>query len=163
MLDNLFSSKSRGGDKNVPSNYALHWRKIVIPALGAPYSLRAVHSAAHIASACCNVDVRLIYIMEVPRAYSLRSPMPAEEAQAQTVLADALEEARRGLMVPTCDVLRVRDPIEGLIKYVEQLDDCLLVLGGRPDQLRGLPHEFCHKVVERAQCEVMYNYIASEQ
>lgn len=139
------------------------WRRIVLPAFGAPFSLRSIQNAAMMAAHSPDCDVRLIYILEIPRSFALHSTMPDEEGHAQTVLADGVEEARRWRLDATTEVLRVRHPVEGLAAYVDQNDIDLIILGARPDEVRGLPRELMEELFERAPCEIILDYIANEQ
>jgi len=139
------------------------WRRIVLPASEAPFSMRSIHTATRIASSSPGCEVTLVYILEIPRSYSLYANMPDEEAHAQIVLANGVEEARRLGLDPATEVLRVRESIEGLTKYVEQQSVDLLILGSRPDEVRGLSHEFAAEIFRRSTCEVILDYIANEQ
>ncbi|HEY3328986.1 MAG TPA: universal stress protein [Capsulimonadaceae bacterium] len=165
MLSRLFGSKSTPApeDDTPVQELVAPWRRIVIPASSAPFSLRSIDSAAKLAAKSPGCDVRLLYVLEVPRAYALHAPMPGEDSQAQTVLADGLEEARRWGLDAVTDVLRVRDAIEGLLKYIEQQNVDLLVLGARPDEVRGISKEMVGELFRRASCEVVVDYIAEEQ
>jgi hypothetical protein len=89
--------------------------------------------------------------------------MPTEESQAQTVLGDGIEAARRWELSATTETLKVREPIEGLIKFVKQQDIDLLILGIRPDEMRGLSKALTHELCLKSPCQVIVDYIADEQ
>jgi nucleotide-binding universal stress UspA family protein len=164
VLSKLFNNNTSSTSKshaNV-SEYASGWRHIVVPAFGAPFSLRSIRVTAKIAAHCPDCEVHLLYLVEVPRSFALNAPMPEEEALAQTVLADGLKEARRWMLQASTETLHVREPIEGLAKYVERAQVDLLVLGVRPDETRGLNRRLARKINERRPCQVIIDYIAGE-
>jgi nucleotide-binding universal stress UspA family protein len=78
------------------------------------------------------------------------------------VLASGVEEARRWRLDVTTEVLRVREPVEGLAKYVEQQGVDLLILGARPDEARGLSHDLAAEIFRRSACETVLDYIAAD-
>ena len=165
MFSHLFVSRkqSKATNLGVAAEIKLGWKKIVIPACGAPFSLRSIRNAAKLAAKSPDCDVRLLYIMEVPRAFALQAPMPGEDSQAQTVLADGLEEARRWGLDAITEVLRSREAVDGLLKYIEQQEVDLIVIGARPDEVRGISEEMTKELFRRATCEVIIDYIAEEQ
>ena len=166
MLSKLFGSR-RETNAPVPerksSGLVPNWRKIAIPATGAPFSARAIENTARLAAHCPGCIVELIYVIEVPRAFALQSPLPDEDVQAQTVLENGLQEARHWNLDVTTEVLRVREITEGLAKHVEQQGIDLLMLGARPDEVRGLPRELIRDIVDKMTCEVIVDFISDEQ
>ncbi len=165
MLSRLFGSWKERNPAYTTATEGLipSWHKIIIPASGAPFSLRSVQNAARFAAKCPGCEVRLLYVIEVPRAFALQAPMPGEDSQAQTVLADGLEEARRCNLDATTEVLRVREVVDGLLKYIDQQEGDLVILGVRPDEVRGLPSDIATQIFRRSPCEVIVDYIADEQ
>jgi nucleotide-binding universal stress UspA family protein len=166
MLSKLFGSRrdtaapiaERKADGLVPN-----WRRIALPATGAPFSIRAIENTARLAAHCPGCIVELIYVIEVPRAYALQSPLPDEDVQAQTVLENGLQEARRFNLDVSTEVLRVRDITDGLAKHVVQQGIDLMMLGCRPDEVRGLPRELIRDIVDKMPCEVIVDFISLER
>jgi nucleotide-binding universal stress UspA family protein len=138
------------------------WRKIVVPAIGAPYSERAIQAACRLAEGVAGADVRLIYVMEVPRALAMATPLPGEEALAEQFLAQGREQAQSFDVPIVVDVIRGRIAIDTLIRYLTQHEIDLLVLGSRADEVRGLPVSITQEIFSRAPCPVILDHIGAE-
>ena len=78
------------------------------------------------------------------------------------MLAAGLEAARSWGVPATTEVLRGREAIETLLKFTVEKAADLLVLGARPDELRGLTRATTREIVVRAECPVIVDYIAAE-
>ena len=163
MYSKKFIQTSLMRKANVPGGCLLpQWRKIVVPAIGAPYSLRSIELASRILSDSPESELHLVYVIDVPRALALHAALPTEESLAQNVLANGLEAARSWGAPATTEVLRGREATETLLKYTLQSEADMIVLGARPDELRGLPSDVARDRVERAECPVIVDYIAAE-
>jgi len=138
------------------------WRKVVVPAIGQPYSMRSIEVACRLAADSPDSEVNLVYVIDVPRALALHASLPADESHAQNVLAAGLEATRSWGVHATTEVLRGREAIETLLKFAVEKEIDLLVLGGRPDELRGLTRATTREIVQRAECPVIVDYIAAE-
>ena len=137
------------------------WRKVAVPAIGAPYSERAIRTACRLAGAHGEVDIRLIYVMEVPRALAMATPLPGEEALAEQFLSQGREQAmQRGVPVGT-DVIRGRESVETLLKYLKQNEYDLVILGSRADEVRGLPLSITREIFRRAPCAVLLDHMGA--
>ncbi len=138
------------------------FRKIVVPATGAPFSQRALRTACRMAYGHSDVQIMLVYVMEVPRAFSLAASMPGEEALADNVLDSGAHLVREYGCTASTDVQRGREIADTLLKFVAQNDANLLVLGARPDTVRGVPINLARELYDRAPCPVILDYIAGE-
>lgn len=137
------------------------WRKVAVPAIGAPYSERGIRAACRLAKGDDEVDIRLIYVMEVPRALAMATPLPGEEALAEQFLSEGREQAmQRGVAVGT-DVIRGREAVETLLRYLKQNEYDLVVLGSRADEVRGLPLSITREIFRRAPCPVLIDHIGA--
>lgn len=133
-----------------------------MPAVGAPYSIRSIEVACRILDQAADSELRLVYMVDVPRALGLQAALPAEESMAQDILAAGQEAARAWGVSATSEVLRGRESIDTLLKYVAKEDVQVIVLGARPDELRGLPRDMTREIVQRAECPVILDYISAE-
>jgi nucleotide-binding universal stress UspA family protein len=138
-----------------------HFRRIVIPSFGAPYSQRSLLTACRMVGEE-DAEIKLVYFIEVPRAYSLAASMPGEEAMANSVLDDGLRSINLLGCSATSEVQRGRDLTETLLRYVVQHDADLVVLGARSDSLRGIPLPLTRELYDRCPCPVILDYIAGE-
>ena len=139
------------------------WKRLLVPALDMPYSMRSLEVAFKLAQGA-DASIKLAYVVEVPRALPINAAMPDSEAAAAQALADAQEAARayRGVTVEPF-VHRTRNAREGILKLIAQENVDLMVLGARPDGLRGLPKDLTRELFARAPCEVVLDYIADEK
>jgi nucleotide-binding universal stress UspA family protein len=153
--------KTRPGLTNKSEPLLTDWKRIMLPAISAPYSLRSVHAACRLAQECTSAEVRLVYVIEVPRSVALQAAMPVEDGMAEDALGAAVEVAALFGIHAHTEVIRVRDATEGIVKYVTQQSVDLLVLGARADNLRGLPLDQCRGLYQRVTCEVILNYIGT--
>lgn len=139
-----------------------HWEKVLVPAVGRPYSMRGLEVACRLARTS-NATVNLVYIIEVPRSLVINASLPDAESLAAIALRDAEEAARQYKVRVLGSVHRTRNAKEGLLKMIYDEGYDLLVLGARPDEIRGLPKELTSALYEAAPCEVVLDYIAGEQ
>ena len=98
---NNFLSKLFGGGKNAdgasepPGGSLLtKWRHIFVPAIGAPFSMRAIQAACRLALNAPGAEMRLVYVIEVPRSFALEAALPGDEAMAEDALGYGVEAAR---------------------------------------------------------------------
>lgn len=139
------------------------WRKVAVPAFGAPYSERAVQAACRMVDGIETAEVRLVYILEVPRALAIATALPGEEAFAEQFLSQGREHAAGFDAFVTTDVIRGREAVDTFIRYVKQNEIDLVVLGSRVDEVRGLPLAITREIFNRAPCAVLLDHIAAEQ
>jgi len=134
------------------------WKRVLVPALDCPFSLRSVEVATRLAGATKG-SVNLAYFVEVPRAFALDAAIPESEIAA----SEALEQARNSaaaLQVPTdISVHRTRSARDAILKLIVDENIDILILGGRADSARGLPVELIRELFDRAPCEVALDYI----
>jgi len=142
------------------------WHRIAVPAFGAPFSGRSVRAACRLAQMSDGktdgCDVRLVYVIEVPRALSIATELPGEEALAEQFLEQARQRAYLSGSTAMTDVLRGREAVETLIRHVRQSEIDLLVLGSRTDEVRGLPISLTRQLLARAPCAVLLDHIGGE-
>ena len=138
------------------------WACMLIPAVDQPYSNRALEVAYRLAEGT-QTRIQLAYIIEVPRILPLDASMP----DAESVAANALNIAERAAMpykVRVESVIhRTRKAHERILSLIAEEHVDLLVLGGRPDRLRGLPGDMARELFLAAPCEVIFDYIAKEK
>jgi nucleotide-binding universal stress UspA family protein len=152
----MSSSGAKGADLLTP------WKKIILPAVAAPFSMRSVHAASRLSQQTNNHDLRLIYFIEVPRSVALQASMPVEDGMAEDALGDAVSAALTFGVTAHTEVIRVREATDGIAKYVAQQGVDLILLGARADGLRGLPLDLCRELYLKVSCEVILNYVGSE-
>lgn len=138
------------------------WRRVLVPAIGRPYSVRSVELACRLAKSS-SATVHLAYVLEVPRSMVIDAAMSDDEAMAASVLQDGEEIARQYRVPVISSVYRTRNAEDGVLKLVKEAECDLLVLGARPDEARGLPREMTRSLFQTATCEVVLDYIAGEQ
>jgi len=138
------------------------WRCMLIPAVEQPYSERALQLAYRLAAGT-GTRVQLAYIIEVPRILPLDAALP----DAESVAANALNIAERAAVPYNIQVEslihRTRNAKERVLSLIAEEHVDLLVLGGRPDRLRGLPGDMTRELFLAAPCEVIVDYIANEK
>lgn len=138
------------------------WTCMLIPAVDQPYSNRALEVAYRLAEGT-QTRVQLAYIIEVPRILPLDASLP----DAESVAANALNLAERAAVpykVQVESVIhRTRKAKERILSLIAEEHIDLLVLGGRPDRLRGLPGDMTRELFLAAPCEVIVDYIANEK
>ena len=138
------------------------WACMLIPAVDQPYSNRALEVAYRLAEGT-QTRIQLAYIIEVPRILPLDASMP----DAESVAANALNIAERAAVpykVQVESVIhRTRKAHERILSLITEEHIDLLILGGRPDRLRGLPGDMARELFLAAPCEVIVDYIANEK
>src|SRR5579872_3621734 len=138
-----------------PMRFLPGWRKIAVPAFGAPYSERAIQAACRVVDGIESAEVRLVYVLEVPRALAMATPLPGEEAFAEQFLSQGREQAAGFDAFVTTDVIRGREAVDTLLRYLKQNEIDLVVLGSRADEIRGLPLSMTREILHRAPCAVL--------
>ncbi len=138
------------------------WKNVLVPAVDAPYSMRSLEVAYRLAQGTGGT-VKLAFVVEVPRALPLDAVLPDSESVASSALDAAREAARPYRVEIEPFVHRTRNARDGILKLIPQENIDLLILGGRPDGLRGLPSDLTRELFRRAPCEVVLDYIADEK
>lgn len=138
------------------------WKRVLVPAVDMPYSMRSLEVAYRLAQGTGGT-VSLAFILEVPRSLPLDAALPEAEVVASSALEDGREAARPFRVTVEPFVHRTRNAADGILKLVTQENIDLLVLGGRPDGLRGLSSDLTKELFRRATCEVVLDYIADEK
>ena len=138
------------------------WSRMLIPAVDQPYSNRALEMAYRLAEGT-STRIQLAYIIEVPRVLPLDAALP----DAESVAANALNIAERAAMPYNVQVEsvihRTRKAKERILSLIAEERVDLLILGARPDRLRGLPGDMTRELFFAAPCEVLVDYIANEK
>ena len=138
------------------------WSRVLVPAVDSPYSMRSLEVAYRLAQGA-GAAVQLAFVVVVPRAFPLDAALPDIELVASAALDAAREEARPYRVPVEAFVHRTRNAADGILKLIAQENVDLLVLGGRPDELRGLHRDLVRDLFRRAPCEVVLDYIADEK
>jgi nucleotide-binding universal stress UspA family protein len=138
------------------------WNRILVPAIGRPYSMRGLEVACRLARGT-TAQIYLVYFIEVPRSLVLDATLPDDEGLAGEVIeaAQAAVKPYRVIAVPL--VQRVRNARDGVLQFIKDEEIDLLVLGARPDANRGLPGDVTRELFLRSKCEVVLDYIADEK
>lgn len=89
--------------------------------------------------------------------------MPDDEAVAAQVLHDGEEIVHLHKVAVVSTVYRTRNAADGMLKLIKEAECDLLVLGARPDEMRGLPRDLTRHLFQAATCEVVLDFIAGEQ
>ena len=158
----LFSRVRPGSLPNAERSAPGQWSCMLIPAVDQAYSNRALEMAYRLAAGT-RTQIQLAYIIEVPRILPLDAALP----DAESVAANALNIAERaavpyGVSVQSV-IHRTRNAKDRILSLIAEEKADLLILGGRPDRLRGLPAELNRELFFAAPCEVLVNYIANEK
>ncbi len=138
------------------------WKKILVPAVGRPYSNRCLEVAYRLAQDA-GATVQLAYVLEVPRALALEAALPESEMSAGEALRVAQQVAIPFKVTVEPYVHRTRSAREGILRLVGQEKIDLLVLGGRPDGNRGLSSDLARDLFQCCPCETVVDYIAGEK
>lgn len=155
------AGKPRSGGQ--ASQFLPPWRKVAVPAIGAPFSERAIRAVCRLADGNLGVDIRLVYVMEVPRALAMAAPLPGEEALAEQFLSQARELAMMRDVIVATDVTRGREAVDTLVRYLKQNEFDLVVLGSRADEVRGLPLSITREIFRRAPCAVLLDHVGAAE
>ncbi len=162
MLSKLFHRGEPRAEENEPTDshgLLKAWKRIVVPTLAAPFSMRSIQAGCKLVDPDIGTEMRLIFLIEVPRSAPLHATLPFEERMAEDVLEPAAVFAQRHGVRAQTEVVRGRDAVEALLRYVAQHNVDLLVLGARPDGTRGLPITLCREIYQRATCEVLLDFM----
>ena len=163
MLSKIFPNTqhaTKAPTKN--SDLLTSWRKIVLPAVSAPFSMRSVHAACRLFKEAGAEELRFLYVVEVPRSVALKASMPVEDGMAEDALGAAVSAAAAFGVHAHTEVLHVREATDGIAKFVASQNFDLIVLGARADGLRGLPLDVCRDLYQKVECEVILNYVGAE-
>ena len=139
-------------------------KRIVVAASGAPFSQRAIKVACRMSDLCPESEIRLVYLIEVPRAFALNASLPGEELLSDNVLTEGARIIENfGCQAAVSEIQRGRDIAGQLLKYLTLQEIDLLVLGSRPDNVRGIPLALARDIYNRAPCRVILDYIAGDR
>lgn len=162
LLTRLLGRNGNASAAGSPEAKPGQWRSLLVPAVDQPYSNRCLEVAFRLAQGT-DARVQLAFLIEVPRALPLDAALP----YAEEVAANALNIAERAAIpykVPVESVIhRTRKAQDRILTLIPEEQVDLLVLGARPDRLRGLPGEMARELFLAAPCEVVVDYIANEK
>ncbi|MGI4792223.1 MAG: universal stress protein [Janthinobacterium lividum] len=162
FLSRLLPRRARPSPAGETSLAPGQWANMLIPAVDQPYSNRALEVAYRLAEGT-QTRIQLAYIIEVPRILPLDAALP----DAESVAANALNIAERAAVPYKVQVEsiihRTRKAKERILTLITEEHIDLLVLGGRPDRLRGLSSDLTRELFLAAPCEVIVDYIANEK
>jgi nucleotide-binding universal stress UspA family protein len=164
MFSSVFTNKRQAPmiQRQKAEQLLPRFRKVIVPAAGAHFAKRALRTACRMARLNADAEIRLVYLIEVPRAFAIAAMLPGEEALADDVLATGARVVEGFGCRVTTDIQRGREFGETLIKYLAQQDADLLVIGARPDGLRGLPLDLARDIYDRAGIAVILDYNAGD-
>ena len=163
LLTRFFGNRAESASSEAEQTpTAGQWQCLLIPAVDQPYSNRALEVAYRLAQGT-NAQIRLAYLIEVPRILPLDAALPDAEAVAANALSIA-ERAAIPYKVNVQSVIhRTRKAHDRILSLIPEEKVDLLVLGARPDRTRGLPGDMARELFLAAPCEVIVDYIANEK
>lgn len=161
-----FLSRMFGGHAapaaNAEGSQPGRWNCLLIPAVDQPYSNRCLEVAFRLAQGT-DAEVQLAFLIEVPRSLPLDAALPDIEEVAANALNIAERAAIPYKVKVTSAIHRTRKAHDRILSLIPEEKIDLLVLGARPDRLRGLPGEMARELFLAAPCEVVVDYIANEK
>ncbi|MBI3952297.1 MAG: universal stress protein [Acidobacteria bacterium] len=109
-------------------------RRILVPAKGTSYSDRAVELACRLGQEQ-EADIVLVYVIEVPLALPLGTPLERDEAKAREALERGSQIVRLHELRPVPIVRRDRDVAHGVLAVANDEGADLVVLGINPRRI----------------------------
>ena len=109
-------------------------QKILVPVRGSAYNERAVELACRL-GADQKAEIVAAYIIEVPLALPLSTPLAPEEKTGDEVLARAKEIIEHHGLAAQTVKRRDRDVARGILHVTQELDCDMVVLGINPKNL----------------------------
>jgi len=111
-------------------------------------------------------QIHFLYLLEVPKALPMGSPLPEAEAAAKIALEKVEAEVRKRNSVPVSShVERVRDIGPGIIQSAQNLNADIIIFSVDPSHPAfrdRLEHTFS-VLLERAPCEVILNRLKAKE
>lgn len=145
----------------------MQYRRILVPIRGHSGDRRALDLAG-ILAAKRNLEVVLVYVVEVKQSLPLDADMPQEVAEGETRLAEA-ERYARGQADPkihkvTPELLQARTAGAAIVDEAIERDCDLIVMACRLDDHLGQPTlgETAKYVLRAAPCEVILTRESSD-
>lgn len=111
---------------------AIH--RILVPVRGSSYNERAVELACRLGSDQ-KAEIIATYVIAVPLALPLSTPLPPEEKRAEEVLTRAREIIEHHGLPAKTEVRRERDVARGILRVAQEHDVGMVVLGINPKNL----------------------------
>jgi nucleotide-binding universal stress UspA family protein len=108
--------------------------RILVPVRGSSYNERAVELACRL-GADQKAEIIATYVIAVPLALPLSTPLPPEEKRAQEVLTRAQEIIEHHGLPAKTEVMRERDVARGILRVAQDQDVGMVVLGINPKNL----------------------------
>jgi nucleotide-binding universal stress UspA family protein len=109
-------------------------QRILVPVRGSSYNERAVELACRL-GAEQKAEIIATYVIEVPLALPLSTPLAPEEARAAEVLERAREIIEHHGLVAKTAVKREREVARGILRVAQDENVELVVLGINPKNL----------------------------
>jgi nucleotide-binding universal stress UspA family protein len=109
-------------------------QSILVPVRGSSYNERAVELACRLGQEQ-KAEILVTYVISVPLALPLSTPLPPEEQRAQEVLARAQEIVELHGLPARTTVCRERDVARGILRVAQDNDVGMVVLGINPKNL----------------------------
>ncbi len=162
LLTRLFGGRAAAPSPASGESAPGQWRCLLVPAVEQPYSHRCLEVAYRLAQGT-GATVQLAFLIEVPRALPLDAAMPDAEEVAATALNIAERSALPYKVQVESVIHRTRKAHDRILSLIPEEKVDLLVLGARPDRLRGLPGDMARELFLAAPCEVVVDYIANEK
>jgi len=108
--------------------------RILVPVRGSSYNERAVELACRL-GAEQKAEIIATYVIEVPLALPLSTPLEPEDKRAQEVLERAREIIEHHGLPASTEVRRERDVARGILRVAQEKDVGMVVLGINPKNL----------------------------
>jgi nucleotide-binding universal stress UspA family protein len=109
-------------------------RRILVPAKGTSYSDRAVELACRLGQEQA-AEIALVYVIEVPLALPLNTPLPKDESTAHEALERGSEMVKLHGLKPLPVIKRDRDVAHGVLGVANDMEADLVVLGVNPRRI----------------------------
>lgn len=109
-------------------------QRILVPVRGSAYNERAVELACRLGTEQ-NAEIIAAYVIEVPLALPLSTPLEPEENRAQETLQRACDIIEHHGLTARLEVRRDRDVAHGILFMTQNLDVDLVVIGINPKVL----------------------------
>jgi nucleotide-binding universal stress UspA family protein len=108
--------------------------RILVPVRGSSYNERAVELACRLGEEQ-KAEIIATYVIAVPLALPLSTPLAPEEQHATEVLARARDIIERHGLPARTEVRRERDVARGILRVAQEADVGMVVIGVNPKNL----------------------------
>jgi len=145
--------------KGAPVNREQPIRRAIVPAVG-----EWKHALEHACKLVAGNQgiVTLVYLVAIPRTEPLDAPKPDDEASAASAAREAVAIGRRWGVDVESGVERVRDPVLGLMRIIEngQYDAAVVGVGGETYGDYHIARAAAESLMQEPRCEFVFLRVA---